>query len=351
MKIYKLLLIAAIALGINACNPKAAKNTADSNVKYYRNIQFSETPWDTERGSRELTPEEAKTINNYKFTFNEKNQLVSVEYNRNGVLLGYSSMGAAKITYTYEGDKQIKHSFDEKNVAIKNGGVSVSEYTLDESGMRIAMRFLDENGTPFENRNKINNYKWAKMPDGMIQELRYNLAGQETVMSEFCPFHELRFSYDANGYVTRLANFQADTLTNCTAENCGDIGVSYFEFVNNEYGDVLDFSVHNTVGQLSNLYWGWAKRTSVVDKNGYVLESAQFDQDNEYLSGKNVPVTKNEYDEHGALVKQISLDKDKNIVNNPANGVAITKYTYDAEGRRTETQRLDKNEVPVATKG
>ena len=351
MRIYKLLLIVAIALGINACSQKAAKNTADSNVKYYRNIQFSETAWDTERGSHELSPEEVKTINNYKFTFNDKKQLLSVEYNRNNVLLGYSSMGAAKITYTYKGDKQIKRSFDEKNVAIKNGGVSVSEFTLDESGMRIAMRFLDENGTPVENRNKINNYKWAKMPDGMIQELRYNLAGKETVMSEFCPFHELRFSYDANGYVTRLANFQADTLTNCTAENCGDIGVSYFEFVNNEYGDVLDFSVHNTVGQLSNLYWGWAKRTSVVDKNGYVLESAQFDQDNEYLSGKNIPVTKNEYDEHGALVKQISLDKDKNIVNNPASGVAITKYTYDAEGRRTETQRLDKNEVPVITKG
>ena len=170
-------------------------------------------------------------------------------------------------------------------------------------------------------------------------------------MSEFCPFHELRFLYDANGYVTRLANFEADTLTNCTAENCGDIGVSYFEFVNNEHGDVLDFSVHNTVGQLSNLYWGWAKRTNVVDQNGYVLETAQFDQDNEYLGGKNIPVTKNEYDEHGALVKQISMDKDKNIVNNPVSGVAITVYKYDEQGHRIETLRLDKNEVPVVTKG
>lgn len=351
MKIYKLLLIVAIALGFSACNQKPAKTAADSNVKYYRGLQFSETPWDTEKGSRELSAEEAKTINNYKFTFNEKGQLASIEYNRNNVLLDYSSMGAAKVTYTYEGDKQIKHFFDEKNVATKDGGATAFEYTLNETGMRTAMRFLDENGAPIENRNKIHNYKWNKMPDGMIQEVRYNLAGEDVVMNEFCPFHELRFSYDANGFATRVANYSADTLTNCTAENCGDIGVSYFQLENNELGDVLTFSVHNTIGQLSNLYWGWAKQTSVVDKNGYVLESTQFDQDNEYLGGKNVPVTKMEYDEHGALVKRISMDKDKNVVNNPGDGVAITKYVYDEQGHRTETLKYDKNEVPVVTKG
>ena len=351
MKFNRLFLFAIIVLGFSACNQKPAKNTADSNVKYYRNIQFSETPWDIEKGAYELTPEEAKTINNYKFTFNEKGQLASIEFNRNNILLGYSSFGAAKVDYTYEGDKQLKRFFDDKNVATKNGGASTLEYTLNESGMRVAMRFLDEKGAPIENHNKIHNYKWNKMPDGMIQEVRFNLAGEDVVMNEFCPFHELRFSYDANGFATRVANYSADTLTNCTAENCGDIGVSYFQLENNEKGDVLTFSVHNTIGQLSNLYWGWAKRTSVVDKNGYVLESTQFDQDNEFLGGKNLPITKSEYDEHGALVKRISMDKDKNIANNPADGVAITKYVYDEQGRRTETLKYDKNEVLVVTKG
>jgi len=350
MKFSKLLLIGLIALGINACNQKP-KTVADSNVKYYRGVLFSETPWDNEKGSRELTDEEAKTINNYKFTYNESKQLVSIEYNRNNVLLDYSSIGAAKVTYTYEGDKQIKRFFNEKNEPAKNGGASVFEYTLNESGTRIAMRFLDENNAPIENRNKVHNFKWNKLPDGMIQEVRFNLAGESTVMNEFCPFYELRFTYDENGYVTRMANYQADTLYNCTAENCGDIGVSYFLFENNKDGDLLNFSVHNTVGQLSNLYWGWAKRANVVDANGYVLETTQFDQDNEFLGGKNLPISKSEYDEHGALVKRISLDKDKNIANNPADGVAITKYVYDEQGRRTETLKYDKDEVLVVTKG
>lgn len=351
MKFNKFILFALVAFGLNACNQKNAKIEADRNVKYYRSLQFSETPWDTEKGTHELTAEEAKTINNYKFTFNEKSQLVSVEFNRNNILLGYSSFGSAKITYTYEGDKQLKRFFDDKNVATKNGGASAFEYTLNDSGLRIAMRFLDENGAPVENRNKVHNFKWNKLPDGMIQEVRFNLAGEDMVMNEFCPFYELRFSYDEKGFVTRVANYEADTLTNCTAENCGDIGVSYFLLKNNEYGDVESFSVHNTIGQLSNLYWGWAKRNSVVDENGYVLEAIQYDQDNEYLGGKNVPVTKSVYDEHGALVKQVSLDKDKNIINNPGNGVAIIKYVYDEAGRRTETLQYDKDEVLVVKKG
>lgn len=351
MNFNKLLLFAFVALVLSACNQKPAKTEADSNVKYYRGILFSETPWDTEKGTHPLTAEEAKTINNYKFTYGENSQLLSVEYNRNNVLLDYSSMAAAKFTYTYEAGKQIKHFFNEKGEPAKNGGASAFEYTLSESGMRIALRFLDENGAPIENRNKVHNFKWSKLPDGMIQELRYNLAGEEVVMNEFCPFYELRFSYDVNGFVTRMANYKGDTLYNCTAENCGDIGVSYFLFENNENGDLLNFSVHNASGQLSNLYWGWAKRTNIVDANGYTVETTQFDQDNEFLGGKSLPVTKSEYDEHGALVKRISMDKDKNIANNPGDGVAITKYIYDAEGRRTETLKYDKDEVLVVPKG
>lgn len=347
----KIVVFAIIALSLGSCNQKPKQTGDQGNVKYYRNIQFTETPWEQEKGTHPLTAEEAKTINNYKFTFNENGQLASVEYNRNDVLLDYSSNGAARITYTYEGDKQLKKFFNEKNEPTQNGGASTYEYTLNESGMRVAMRFLDENGVAVENRNKISNYKWNKLPDGMIQEVRFNLAGESVVMNEFCPFYELRFSYDENGFLTRMANYQADTLYNCTAENCGDIGVSYFLFENSIEGDLISFSVHNTVGQLSNLYWGWAKRLNIVDQNGYVVESTQFDQDNELLGGKNVPVTKSEYDEHGALIKRISLNKDKNIVNNPGNGVATVVYKYDEQGRRIETQELDKDGAVVEKKG
>lgn len=356
MKSFKIVLIALFAVVLFSCNqkPKQVESQQESvqeNVAYFRHIQFTETPWDIEKGTHSLTAEEAQSVNNYKFTYNESKQLESVEYNRNGVLLDYSSIGAAKITYTYEADKQIKHFFNEKNESVKSGGASILEYTLNESGMRIAMRFLGENGEPVENRNDIHNYAWKRLDNGMIQELRYNLASEEVVMNPFCPFYELRFSYDEKGYLVRMANYEEDTLYNCTEENCGDIGVSYFLFKNTNSGDVLNFSVHNTVGQLSNLYSGWAKRINVVDENGYILETTQFDQDDEQLSGKRLPVTTSVYNEYGAIVKRISMDKDKAVQNNPSNGVATVEYKYDEKGYRTETLHYDKDGVVVENNG
>ena len=72
--------------------------------------------------------------------------------------------------------------------------------------------------------------EWYRKTDTILKK--------ETIMNPFCPFFELRFSYNDKGYVTRMANYMADTLYNCTAENCGDIGVSYFTFEPNEDGDV-----------------------------------------------------------------------------------------------------------------
>jgi hypothetical protein len=101
---------------------------------------------------------------------------------------------------------------------------------------------------------------------------------------------------------------------------------------------------------MSNLYWGWAKRMNVFDDNGYVTETAMFDQDNEYLGGKNTPVTQTVYNEHGAPVKRISMDKDRNIINDPNSGVAITEYKYDEVGRRIETLVFDKEGNAVERK-
>lgn len=352
MKLKKQTLLLGITVliiaGLAACNQTPAKKTANTGTMYYRNLLFSETPWDTERGTRELTAEEAKDVNCYKFNYDDNSRLLSVEFVRGDELLPYGSLGgAAKITYEYSGDKQIKRFFDENNEQIESGGVFTAEYTLDEEGVRTGLKFFGKDGQPVENRNKINYYVWKILPDGKLQEKRYNLADEETVMNPFCPFYELRFTYNDKGYVMDMANYMGDTLYNCTAENCGDIGVSYFEFEPSEYGDVLSFSVYNVTGQMSNLYWGWSRRVSKYDENGYVLETALFDQDNEYVGGKSVPVTQYSYDKHGSVIEVRNMDKDRNVINNPANGVAITEYKYDEKGNRTETIRYDKDRVPV----
>jgi YD repeat-containing protein len=123
--------------------------------------------------------------------------------------------------------------------------------------------------------------------------------------------------------------------------------VSYFTFNTNQNGDLETFSVFNVTGQMSNLYWGWSKRVSKYDENGYLIESRLFDQDNEYVGGKLVPVNQSTFDSHGSITGVKNMDKDGNLINSPDNGVAVTNYKYDDLGNRTETLTFDKDNVPV----
>ena len=352
MKLSKLtiplILVILLGIGIFSCTSTSNNKNMHTGVEYYRNLLFNETPYDIEKGTHPITADMAKTVNSYKFTYDKTGRLLSVEFVRNNVLLGYSSMqGAAKITYDYADNKQTKHFFDKDNQPIESSGVFALEYTLDSKGNRVGLMCLGKDGSMIENRNKIHSWQWNVLPDGMVRELRYNLKGEETVMNPFCPFYELRFTYNDKGYPTRMANFKADTLYNCTAENCGDIGVSYFTFNTNQNGDLETFSVFNVTGQMSNLYWGWSKRVSKYDENGYLTESRLFDQDNEYVGGKLVPVNQTTFDSHGAITEVKNMDKDGNLINSADNGVAVTSYKYDDLGNRTETLTFDKDNVPV----
>ena len=229
--IFTIILMLVLGIVIVSCTGKAPGKKLHSGVEYYRHLQFSETLYDIEKGTYPLSAGEAKNINCYKFTYDNSGRLLSVEFVRDTLLLDYSSMqGTAKITYEYNDNRQIKHFFNKKGEPIEAAGVYAAEYSLDANGNRVGLMNLGKDGAMVENRNKIHSWTWSILPDGMVRELRYNLAGEEVVMNPFCPFYELRFTYNEKGYVTRMANFKADTLYNCTAENCGDIGVSYFTF-------------------------------------------------------------------------------------------------------------------------
>ncbi len=343
---FPAILTVIIGIGIAGCSGNMSVKNRHAGVEYYRALQFSETPYDIEKGIHPLTTDQSAYINNYKFTYDNSGKLLSVEFGRNNTLLDYSSMGgAARVTYEYKDNKQIKRYFSKNGEQIESSGVYTAEYTLDDKGLRTGLAFFAKDGTPAANRNKIHSYKWSILENGMVRELRYNLANEEVVMNPFCPFYELRFSYNDKGYMTRMANYKADTLYNCTAENCGDIGVSYFKFSPNPNGDNELFSVFNVFGQMSNLYFGWSKRITKYDDNGYPVEIQVFDQDDEYVGGKLVPVEQNTYDTHGALTEVKNMDKDRNLINDGENGVAITEYKYDDLGNRVETLKYDKDHV------
>ncbi len=345
-RIIPIAFLALMALAFGSCHQEATKSGTNEKVQHYRHLMFSETPWDPIRGTYKISSEEAKTVKNYTFTYDDSLRLILVDFCRGDSLLDGSRLDAARIVINYEDNKEIRHYFNKNNEPQTiQGNVFTSVYSMDESGFRTGLRFYDKENQPVENRNKIAYYVWSMTPHKMVKENRYTLDGVETVLNEFCPFYELRFSYNENGIVTKMANYEADTLTNCTAENCGNIGVSYFTFDINDKGDLREFSVHSTTGQLSNLYWGWARYTQKVDENGYVIERSTYDQDNELVGGKMIPIRLSKYDESGSLIEEKFLDADRQLMEDPGDGIAVRQFKYDQNGLRTETINFDKNMV------
>ncbi len=326
---------------------QTADKSANSGVKYFRHLKFSETPFDIFSGLHGLTAEEAGDIIHYKFSYDDQGRLISLEYRRGDELLEGARSGAPRIQISYEGNKEVQHYFDSKGEPMSRSGCFTAEYKLDENGARTGLRFLDQEGNPVENRNGIAWYKWEILVNGQLRENRFNLEGEETVLNEFCPFYELRFTYDENGFVSNMANFQGDTMYNCTVENCGDIGVSYFSFDYNDAGDLTQFTVSSLNGQLSNLYWGWARFENKYDEHGNVIERSMFDQDNEPLAGMAVPVTQTVYDEHGAVVEVKYLDPQRNLMNHPRSGIAVSKYVYDESGHPKDTLNFNAEMVEI----
>ena len=65
-----------VGIVIISCTGKTTLKNKHSGVEYYRSLQFSETPYDIEKGTHPLTADQAKTINNYKFTYDNTGRLL-----------------------------------------------------------------------------------------------------------------------------------------------------------------------------------------------------------------------------------------------------------------------------------
>jgi hypothetical protein len=337
----RLFIIVIIASGLSSCRSKENKFRLHQGVEYYRHLKFSESPYDLETGTYPISPEEAANINNYKFTYDDMGRLASVAYGRGDQLFDYSSMnGVAKVVYEYNGNMQTKFFYNNSSEPVELGGIFAWEYALDNEGNRIQMMFLGRDGSMIEDNNGIHFWNWTRLPDGTIKETRGNLKDEEVALSRLYPFYELRFTYDENGNITRMANFRNDSLYNCTSEGCGARGVAYFTFSTDESGNVKNIEVFNNEGQKST-HLGWSHCVLEYDQDGNVIQRSFFDVNDEPVTGEQMPVIIYDYDEHGALTEIRNYNAENSLRNNPLTGAAIIRYTYDDTGRLKATHFYD----------
>ncbi|MEE9463453.1 MAG: hypothetical protein V3V53_16565, partial [Bacteroidales bacterium] len=85
MRTIALLFALVLVFGMLSC--QSGEKSADSGIAYFRQLKFSETPFDLITGNHEITADESKKVNHYKFTYDEESRLISVEYMRGDDLL------------------------------------------------------------------------------------------------------------------------------------------------------------------------------------------------------------------------------------------------------------------------
>jgi hypothetical protein len=340
------IILISVAL-ISGCRDKRSHQSRHSGIEYYAGLQWSETPYDTENGIHRLDPEKIKNINCYRFTYDEKGLIQSVEFMRNNILLNYSLMDeAAKIVFRYDGSMQTKLFYNAKGEPMEQDGIFAIQYALDAKGNRVQLMYLARDGSMINNNKGIHYYNWKILQDGSVKENRFNLEGQEIALNSYCSFLELRFSYDNKGFLTRMTNFRNDTLVNCRGSS-GESAVGYLTFTTDEAGNVLKTESFSAAGQPSELPSGWAKRIFKYDENGYKTECSFYNKNNELLNTGYVPVIKYSYDDHGAITEIKCFDSDNQPANDPLTGAALIKYTYDEEGRRTDTTYFDRDNSEI----
>lgn len=322
---------------IAGCGGQKSAQRRHSGIEYFRNIQWSETPYDIEKGVHSITPAEAETINSYKFTYNDQGKLESVEFVRNDLLLNYSSLEAAKIVYKYDGKIQTKFFFNKDNQPVQHDGIFAVQYALDAKENRVQLMYLAENGSMINNAKGIHYYNWSILPDGSVKEDRFSLDGQEIASDNYCSFRELRFTYNKEGYLTRMAQYRNDSLINCK----GKSNVAYLAYTPDEDGDILTIEAFEADSQPADLAAGWSKRVNKYDENGYLTETVYYKSNN-----MEAPVFRYSYDAHGALTDIKCLNTDGQLVND-STGAAVIQYRYDEAGQLTDTLFYDKDSLEI----
>lgn len=346
MRIPISIIVLVVFIFLAGCGGKKSGKPQHSGVEYYRHLLWSETPYDTEKGIFRLDSDEAETVNNYKFTYDDDGRLQSVEFVRNNVLLGYSSMhNIAKIVYNYEGHMQTMFFYNEDNEPVEHEGIFAVQYALDARGNRVQLMYLAKDGSMINNHKGIHYYNWSVLPDGNVSEKRFSLDGTEIPIDKYCSFYELRFTYNKKGYLTRLAHYRNDTLINCHVDNAAGSKPAYLMYNPDENGSVEKVEVFDETGQPVEIDQGWSKCINKYDENGYLIETVCYNKSNEYT--EKIPVKRYSYDDHGALTEIKFYNKDNQQVKDPLSGAAVIKYTYDDAGQRTDTVYLDLNNAEI----
>lgn len=332
----------------NVCT--ALQKSDDRYVFYYSTVEFVETPLSPLKGSVPLKMDEAMKRNHYRFSYNEKHQLVSVSF-YNGNLPKDPNHTANLFTLSHL--MSFDYGLDSETISFFNTKGEPTEvlgdcrnfvYTYNDLGFRNGLYFLDKEGKRLTNSWGIYEYKWQYLNDGSVVENRYDEEGNQVSIRPGFEFHRLRLFFNPAGHIALMQNI--DEHGNLVENSSG---ASQDRITTNSMGNFLEWNVLNNKNELEK---GNGPDVAIgkqeFNEFGYEVALEHRDEKGEVISSNyGIFQSKTKFDQYGNIQERTFYNSDGEPAKHNEAGYHKLVMTWDKLGnKRKSLQYFDEFGVP-----
>lgn len=277
-----------------------------SEQKYFKNLRYNHVSLHVPiKGILPISAEQAEKESHYVFHYDGEGRITEIINNKYGRFRRHplTHFGAHKITFDYQGSKEVRTYFDIKGKPMKNiRGVHKEVFSLDTSGFKRKLDFYDKDNQPVESNWKIANYTWQQQ-DGLVVEQRFDLKGEAKALSPYFAFGTTGIIYDNNANPIKHINLdESEKIVNA------EFGVAFYRDEYDERGLHISYSYFDNNNDAVLSPFGFHKGIKQYDEQGKQNGMKRFDAQGQEVKRLILPAVEPASEEERKVIKQTALN-------------------------------------------
>ncbi len=255
-------------------------------TKYFRQLKYNHvSPFIEIVGTHPIDSNTASKTSHYIFKYDTNgriSEIINNHYHTEKVH-PLASVGAYKVVFTYQNDKEIRTFYNPNNIRITNDRDVYKEvYLVDKTNVKKQLNFYDLDDNPMESNWKITEYQWQQTRKYIVEK-RFNLQRELVDISPYFPFGITGIVLDKNG--APKGHYNLNEILKVTENKHG---VASYQDTYDNIGNHIKYTYHNKKDKLIINQWGYAVGEKVYDKLGNNIKLKLYDTDNKILESENI---------------------------------------------------------------
>lgn len=361
---------------------------AQNNVEHYRFMVFRASPYGKLMGRHAIEADKIGYGSHFKIIRDAEGRLSAIEYWFRKKLTkgGYPRFGAiggaAKLSFTYDGNKIVRSYLDEEGKPMLNyWKVAIEEIELDDRGHKKSMMYKDLDGNRIEGSRGVWEMNWQVSDDGKeVIEKRTGKDGATRRFNNFLDFGRVKMIFNEQGLRTETWNIDengnainsekrqvAGVYTRWDEHTLDEKQITWvdangkpkdvgpFEVMEGNYGfctekynhdangNTIGLTKYNTNGDLVTPdYDGNVFDRNIYDDYGFLIDQRYFNSDGVPSLNKDGIARLELIRDSTRLVTQVRFyGLNGELKNRQTDGVATINLLYDEEGKFLGRKNFD----------